>query len=192
MIPDEIVDAAYIDRSILLGNYKAEDNAGRAEAEERFRAVVSKLNEESAGSYISENTKIDIQSASVSLGAVATFVGLYLGFVFLISGAAILALKALSDSIDSRGRYHMLRQLGAEEKEITGSLWKQQALLFLLPLVLAVIHSIFGMRFTEMILRAIGVGNTASSMILTAVILIIIYAGYFFVTFFSSKKIIVR
>ena len=84
----------------------------------------------------------------------------------------------------------MLRQLGAEEKEITGSLRKQQALLFALPLVLAVIHSIFGMRFTEMILQAIGIGNTASSMILTAVILIIIYAGYFFVTFYSSKKII--
>ena len=190
IIPDEIVDEAYIENSILLGNYKAADDAGRAEAEEHFRAVVNKLNEESAGGYIRENTKIDIQSASVSLGAVATFVGLYLGFVFLISGAAILALKALSDSIDSRGRYHMLRQIGADEKEITGSLRKQQALLFLLPMALAVIHSIFGMRFTDMVLSAIGIGNTAGSMILTAVILIVIYAGYFLVTFLSSKRII--
>jgi len=65
------------------------------------------------------NSKIDIRSSSVGIGAVATFLGLYLGFVFLISGAAILALKALSDSLDSRGRYHMLRQLGAEEKAIS-------------------------------------------------------------------------
>lgn len=79
------------------------------------------------------NSKIDIRSSSVGIGAVATFLGLYLGFVFLISGAAILALKALSDSLDSRGRYHMLRQLGAEEKAISGSLFKQEGLLFLFP-----------------------------------------------------------
>ena len=134
------------------------------------------------------NSKIDIRSSSVGIGAVATFLGLYLGFVFLISGAAILALKALSDSLDSRGRYHMLRQLGADEKALSGSLFKQEGLLFLFPLLLALVHSVFGIKFTEKILNQIGIRHTAGSMILTAGILIAIYFGYFLVTFLSSKR----
>ena len=150
--------------------------------------TLDQINEQHDGSFIYMNSKIGIRSISFGIGATATFLGLYLGFVFLISGAAILALKALSDSLDSRGRYHMLRQLGADEKAISGSLFKQESLLFLFPLLLALVHSVFGIRFTESILNQLGIRHTADSMILTAVILIVIYFGYFLVTFISSKR----
>ena len=42
-------------------------------------------------SYLSYNSKIDLAEASVGLGALVTFIALYLGIIFLISSAAILA-----------------------------------------------------------------------------------------------------
>ena len=54
--------------------------------------------------------------SSIGLGALVTFIGLYLGIIFLISSAAILALKELSESTDNKERYKMIRKLGADEK----------------------------------------------------------------------------
>lgn len=190
IVPSEIVDSSVESKSMILGNYKARDDAERAELEKKLRAVTEKIQTEEAGAFLSLNTKMDIRSAAVSLSAMITFLGLYLGFVFLISSAAILALKALSDSIDSKGRYQILRQIGAEEKEITASLRKQQGILFLLPLLLAILHSVFGIRFTTLVFQLIGVRHTAEALFLTAVVIVIIYAGYFLVTFFSSRRII--
>ena len=45
-----------------------------------------------------------------------TFVGLYLGIIFLISSAAILALKELSESTDNKERFNMLRKIGTDRK----------------------------------------------------------------------------
>ena len=174
----------------MLGKYAASNDEEYQEIEEKLIAFTTEYNEEVNSLYLRINTKQDIRSAAVSLSAVITFLGLYLGFVFLISGAAILALKALSDSIDSSGRYHMLRQLGAEEKSLSLSLLKQQGILFLLPLILAIIHSIFGLRFTALLLNQLGVSHTIGSMLLTAVVLLVIYAGYFLVTYLSSKRVI--
>lgn len=190
IIPDTAVDPTGISQTIILGNYNASDKRGLESAEKQLFNAIDKINEINAGSFISVNTKLDIRGAIAGISAIATFVGLYLGFVFLISCAAILALKALSDSIDSRGRYNMLRKIGADEKAITGSLLKQHALLFMFPLLLAVIHSFFGLKFSENILRSAGIMHTTESMLLTAAVLIVVYAGYFLITFFSSKKII--
>ena len=54
--------------------------------------------------------KITIYEASIGLGAMVTFIGLYLGIVFLISSAAILALKELTESTDNKERFDMLRK----------------------------------------------------------------------------------
>ncbi len=190
IIPDGAADPAYRSTCMLLGNYRAADDQERMQAEEMLTHALNQVNAQPEENDVFMNSRIDIRSVSIGIGATATFLGLYLGFVFLISGAAILALKALSDCLDSRGRYHMLRQLGADEKAISESLFKQQGLLFLFPLLLALIHSVFGIRFMKNILNQIGIRHTAGSMILTAGILIAIYFGYFLITFFSSRRII--
>ena len=79
-----------------------------------FEALVSGT-EEDPVMYIS--TRSDIIDDSIGSSAMVIFIALYLGFVFIISGAAILALKEMSDAIDSRHKYEVLRRLGAGEKE---------------------------------------------------------------------------
>ena len=53
------------------------------------------------------------------------FIGLYLGVIFLISSAAILALKELSDSSDNKEKYQMLRRIGVDDKKLNRALFTQ-------------------------------------------------------------------
>lgn len=139
---------------------------------------------------ITINTKKDIREASIGLGAVVTFLGLYLGIIFLISCAAILALKELSESSDNVEKFKMLRRIGVDEAMINKALFRQVGIFFMFPLILASIHSVFGIMFCNNILKTMGVNFNLKSVIITALFIIFIYGGYFFITYICSKNII--
>ena len=73
---------------------------------------------------------------------------------------------------------------------INKALFKQIGLFFSFPLLLAVIHSVFGIKFAVFLLETFGTEELIQSIILTAGIIIIIYGGYFLLTYYTSKKII--
>ena len=139
---------------------------------------------------ITINTKKDIREASIGLGVVVTFLGLYLGIIFLISCAAILALKELSESSDNVEKFVVLRKIGVDEQELNKALFKQIGIFFMFPLILAIIHSIFGVMFCNNILKTMGVSFNLKSVIITSLFIIFIYGGYFFITYICSKNII--
>lgn len=139
---------------------------------------------------ITFNTKKDIRDASVGLGAIVTFLGLYLGIIFLISCAAILALKELSESSDNVEKFVVLRKIGVDEQELNKALFKQIGIFFMFPLILAIIHSIFGIMFCNNILKTMGVSFNLKSVIITSLFIIFIYGGYLFITYICSKNII--
>lgn len=123
----------------------------------------------------SYDTKIEISSSSIGLGAMVTFISIYLGIIFLMASAAILALKELTESSDNKERYNILRRLGADEKMINRALFDQILIFFLLPLLLAIIHSIFGIKFCDYVLFMLGSESLLKSIIMTAVFIVFIY-----------------
>lgn len=139
---------------------------------------------------VSVNTKEDIKESSIGLGAILTFLGLYLGIIFLISSAAILALKELSESSDNKEKFKILRQIGTDEKMLNQALFRQIGIFFLFPLILAIIHSAFGIIFCNNILHTLGVSFNIKAVITTALFIILIYGGYFLITYLCSKNII--
>ena len=68
------------------------------------------------------------------------------------------------------------------------ALFEQIAIFFLFPLLLAVIHAFFGIRFCMMILETFGNTELVMSIIITAVIIVFIYGGYFMITYLCSKN----
>ena len=59
-----------------------------------------------------------------------------------------------------------------------------------MPLILAIIHSIFGIKFSTHILETFGTEGLLPSIIMTACFIVLIYGGYFLITYFCSKNII--
>lgn len=135
-------------------------------------------------------TRQSVIDDGIGLGAMVTFIGLYLGMIFLISSAAVLALKELSESSDNRQKFTMLRKIGASEKMLNRALFWQIAIFFGFPLLIAIIHSVFGIIFCGFILNTFGNMNLIQPIFLTALLIVVIYGGYFLITYFCSKNII--
>ena len=112
--------------------------------------------------------------------------------VLLITSAAILALQQLTEAEDNKKRYELLAKLGADEKMIHQALFKQIGIYFIVPLSLALVHSVVGIYVANMVIRILGEVNVLQSIILTAGIFVIIYGGYFVATYYSSKNLINR
>ncbi len=189
VVPDEIVDEQYLAFNSIIGNYYTDDLDEQREIKEQILDLVK--NPLSAEYCLpTVNSRVDISEASIGLGALVTFLGLYLGIVFLIASVAILALKELTESTDNKERYKMLRKLGADEKMINKSLFRQIAIFFMFPLLIAIIHSIFGIKFCSYIISTFGNEQLLNSIIMTAVFIVVIYGGYFLITYLCSKNII--
>ena len=168
---------------MLVCNYSTNEK-------EVLKHIEQKLHDYVTPYSVMKDTKVEIKEASVGLSAIVTFIGLYLGIIFLISSSAILALKSLSDCIDDKNKYKVLRQIGADEKEINKALFKQTLLFFMMPLSLAIIHTLVGLEFCKFILSSIGVNDILNGSIMTFIFLIIIYGIYFMITYLCSKNII--
>ena len=195
IVPDDAVSEKYRGVDYFIGNYKASDKESKEAADKTARDnwnnVMHRYQSGAGNGFMHGlETRIEAASNAIGIGALVTFLGLYIGFIFLVSCGAILALKELSESADSMPRYTMLRKLGVEEKEISRSIFRQSGIFFLLPLLLACLHSYAGMRFAKIGLDLLVTDNYTKPVIFTAIILIAIYGGYFLLTFLGSKAIV--
>lgn len=213
IVPDKIATDQAIGSRVLLVNYNTSANHTAQQIDNDIRRVydlgnlsievhttdeaLQKTKEKSkaeeqrpSGVSFSYMTKILIYTSSIGLQAIATFVGFYLGIIFLISSAAILALKQLSESSDNIEKYAALRRLGASNKMLNRALFIQIAIFFVFPLLVGILHSVFGIKFASSIIEIFGSGGLLASIPITASMLILIYGGYFLLTYLSSKRII--
>lgn len=118
------------------------------------------------------------------------FVGIYLGIVFLISSMAVLALQQLSEASDSIDRYISLRRLGVSKKSINKTIFMQTLVYFSIPVVLAFVHSIVGIKVTNTFISLYNQPNIAASSLITAGIFLIMYIIYFNITYIGYKNIV--
>ena len=152
-------------------------------------SLIQKLNNDK--NTLGVETKISLIESSVGLSTLVMFIAIYLGIIFLIVSCAILALKQLTESSDNKQRYIILRKIGCDEKMINSALFKQIAIFFMLPLILAIIHSIFGIQFALSIFDTlVSKQQLLPSVIMTVIVMGLVYICYFLATYIGSKNII--
>ena len=194
LVPDDCnLTEGMKEQYLLAANYNADTKDGKEEIEKIFVDDNSELlqNLDKNGLNIDGRTKIALMEASVGLATIVTFIAIYLGIIFLIASSAILALKQLTDSSDNKQRYTILRKIGCDEKMINKALFRQIGIFFGVPLVLAIIHSIFGIQFAITIMSGLASKkDLLPSAIATVIIIGIIYGIYFLATYLGSKNII--
>ena len=181
------------EQQILIANYNATTDEQKQEIENLFASDDSILiqNLDKNGIDLEGATRISIYDGSVGIATIIVFLAIYLGIIFLISSSAVLALKQLTESSDNKLRYSILRKIGADDKMINHSLFLQIGIFFAFPIVIAIIHSIFGIQFALSTMSGIAdAADLLPSIIATVVIIGFIYGIYFLATYFESKNII--
>lgn len=158
-------------------------------SEEKFTTLFNDLDENKYRSInpglVIGSTENQIKEQEKGSAALFIFLGLFLGLIFIISSAAVMALQQLSDASDSLERYKSLKKIGVTDKLINGAILKQCLIYFLLPLGLAVIHSIVGIKAVSGMFHF-----NYESVLISSLILVIIYGGYFYATYVGVKNIV--
>lgn len=193
LVPDsfELKDE-WKEKYLLVANYNAKTDEQKENIEEICfgdTGIVQKL--ANKGIDLNCYSRISLIESSVGIATIITFIAIYLGIIFLIASAAILALKQLTESSDNVQRYTILRKIGCDEKMINKALFRQIGIFFVLPLVLAIIHSIFGIKFAMIVMSGLASSKDLLPPIVAAITVMgLIYGAYFLATYYGSKNII--
>lgn len=163
-------------------------------SEEKFKNLFKNFanNRYKDGYYIpiSGNTIEQVHALVYGSSTIIVFIGIYLGIVFLISSAAVLALQQLSEASDSLARYNSLKKIGAPQKLIDKSILIQTLIYFMAPLTLAIIHSTVSVSIANKVFSMHNGNTLGSSYFMIALALIIIYGGYFYATYMGFKNVV--
>lgn len=119
-----------------------------------------------------------------------TYIGLYLGLIFLLASAVILALQQLSQATDNKHRYQILNKIGAEKRMISQSVFLQLSIYFFMPLLLAIVHSVVGIQVVNSIVVVFGESDLFLSSLVTGGMILLIYGAYFLFTYFGYRHIL--
>mgnify|MGYP001750159217 FL=1 len=182
VVDDTMLDQLEVRRQIWVADYAGD-------AEETEANLVSALTELPQTCLTRTESRIMLYQELVGNKILALFLGLYLGITFMLAAAAVLALQQLSQGADNAGRYAILRRLGAQESMVSRCAVEQVALAFLLPLALALIHSVVGMKAANDFIAQAGKVDALQSTAVTALMLLVVYGGYFLATALACRRL---
>ncbi|MBO0562744.1 FtsX-like permease family protein, partial [Clostridium botulinum] len=191
VINDEFLSDYKISKSVLNVMYsdknREENNKKYKEISDSYiNGKYKKLNIRHMNAF----SKDELYRSNKSATTTVLFIGIYLGIVFLITSMAILALQQLSEASDSVERYKSLKRIGANSKMIDKTIFIQTFMYFSLPVSLALIHSVVGIKVVNDYISMFSKPDIRSSALITALIFIVVYAGYFYTTYTGYKNIV--
>ncbi|NEZ47751.1 FtsX-like permease family protein [Clostridium niameyense] len=186
-----VVNDKFLEGKEVFGSYININYIGhnKEKSEKKVAKIFSNFRKDKELKDISFDTKKELYEENKGSTTLIIYIAIYLGIIFLISSAAVLALQQLSEASDSIERYNILKKIGTPKKMINKAILVQVFIYFSIPLVLAVVHSIVGMNVINNFLEMYGT-NIGTGSLITLFILFVVYGGYFCVTYTGYKNIV--
>lgn len=191
VVPDDVIEEAIIGARVFNANYSGDKSA----TDEKVNKTLIDNNATGYSMYnekysMAVYSKIGITEQVIGSQLILVCTGLYLGVIFMLASAAILALQQLSEASDNASRYNLLRRLGAKKNMIRGSVFKQVSVYFLIPLIFAVINVCMALLVANKLVKNnMGVEVPIESLVLTGSIILIIYGLYYLITFLGCNRL---
>lgn len=183
IVPDQVAEGLEKYVNLLLVQYKPD-----VDSDEILQKMIPiGLDETHGYRYAEKNMMYEMFYGT---NALVSFICSYLGIVFLLICAALLALKQLTETTDNVYRYGLLQKLGATRRQINRTLFIQTAVFFAVPLMVAGVYSTFLISKAMAVMEEFMNIHISTNIGLTIILFLIIYGGYFLATYLSSKRIV--
>ena len=185
IVPDAVVHSLTKDVNVLLVQYRPDADSD---------AVLQKmipigLDDTHGYRYAEKNMMYDM---FYGLNALISFLCCYIGLIFLLICAALLALKQLTETTDNIYRYGLLQKLGAKKEQINRALLSQTAIFFAAPLAVAGIFSAVLMGKAMEIVEEFMNIHISTNLGFTVVLFLVVYGSYFLATYLSCKRMVIE
>lgn len=106
------------------------------------------------------------------------FLGIFLGFLFIMATVLIIYYKQITEGYEDRNRFQIMQKVGLEQAEIRRSVNSQVLVVFFAPLLVAAVHVAFDFRLVSLLLNLFGLVNTSMTLLCTVGTLVVFMAVY--------------
>ena len=138
-------------------------------------------------------TKTDAIAEMNALFGGILFIGIFLSIIFMVGTVLVIYYKQISEGYEDRERFVILQKVGLDQKQIKQTINKQVLTVFFLPVIFAFLHLAFAYHMLSLILKVIGVVDTAMMLSVTLTIcgiFALIYVLIFMITSRSYRRIV--
>ena len=121
------------------------------------------------------------------------FIGIFLSIIFMVGTVLVIYYKQISEGYEDRERFVILQKVGLDQKQIKQTINKQVLTVFFLPVIFAFLHLAFAYHMLSLILKVIGVVDTAMMLSVTLSIcgiFALVYVLIFIITSRSYRRIV--
>ena len=115
------------------------------------------------------------------------FIGMYLGFMFLVATVLIIYYKQISEGLDDRERYVIMQKVGMDKREIRRAIRSQILIVFFLPLLFSILHIMVAFNVITKLLGIFGLFNTGL-FVLCTVVTVLIFAVFYIIVFAITAR----
>lgn len=166
--------------------YKKIDNAVKKYFKE------NKNDKKEISSYWVESRQENEQNFYLLYGGLS-FLGIFLGTMFLIVTVMIIFYKQITEGYDDRERYQILEKVGMSSREVKDTIKSQIRIVFVLPIFAAAVHVTAAFPMVNRILKMLNLNNEklfAGCLAATIIVFAVIYYLVFKVTSRAYYKIV--
>lgn len=151
--------------------------------------------EDSVSPWFQSSIREEHYRSFYTLNGGLLFLGIFLGFIFLVGAGMIIYYKQMSEGYEDKERFEIMQKVGMSRKEVKSAIRRQILMVFFLPLLMAVLHIIMAFPMISRLLGLLGMMNTELYILCTAgtiAVFAVIYAAIYMCTAKSYYKIVER
>ena len=192
IVPDDVAEKIPVHTVVYNCQLKGDAEENTHKLSKLMESVYPNktMEERNKAPYHTAIYRVEMIEQSAGLSTVITYIAIYIGAVFLITCAAVLALQQLSENSDNVERYNLLRKIGADERMINHAMLAQIVIYFMVPLSLALVHSYIGVKVASNVISTLGNVNAFNGILASGGAILVIYGGYMLATYLGSKAVI--
>ncbi len=205
-VPDEAflnqIDAAqkkiYGKNASSLTRYYGFDIPADDETQQQVAAKVSKavddlMTADENFPYSQRNCRAEQKADFYALYGGIFVLGVLLAAVFLAATVLIMYYKQISEGLEDQSRFDIMQKVGMTDREIRSSIHSQMLTVFLLPLLLAGLHTVFAFPIVKKLLLVFGIVNSRVLLYTNIgcfLVFTLFYTAVYFITSRSYYRIV--
>lgn len=178
VVPDAVYDQLEELEEEFLYGYNVPQWKETKEISLNLEERIGKLDQE--GKYYF-STRAPVYYTLKQMANTALFIGLFVGLLFFVAAASFLYFRLYTDLEDDKRKYGAISKIGMTEGELTRIVTIQIALLFFVPILVAIVHSMVAFVSLQSFLKLMLVASVVKPTAIVLASFVVVQAIYFWI-----------
>ena len=133
------------------------------------------------GEQFSFSSRAPMYHTLKQMANTALFIGLFVGVLFFVAATSFLYFRLYTDLESDKRRYRAISKIGMSEKELIRTVTIQIALLFFVPIVVAIVHSAVAFVSLQSLLKLMFVESVLKPTAIVLTSFVVVQTIYFWI-----------